>query len=343
MKLDIVRQPLFPAILTLTALTITALWGAGAPAMPSPETALEAGTAASTYTLAFPPLEELFARFQHAFPLFSQLITGILILFSGMCIGRIAIRYNLYAVSTCLPISLYAIVACGIGVGDDYLAAFTASALLALAVKNYANSYSNEYRFDALFRASFFLGLVIIIYTQALALALLLPVAILIFRRTLRETIVASVGLLLPILLLCYVNWGAGGSFLAPLMQFKTIFAGGISLHLFSSMGLPTLILLGVILLLNIFTLLVFLRNLYAVGNKPRFILLYNIGILLLTILTAFGASAASGCFTLLAVPSALLLPVLFIHVNRKIAQPIYLLLFAATFVYKIITITYLV
>ena len=135
MKIDIARQPLVPAFVTLFALAVTAMWGGAGNGVSAgaPET--------------MPLLGGALARFQAAYPVCARLAAGFMILFTGMCTGRIAIRYNLYGVSTCLPIPLYAVVACGIVSGGNYLTAFAASMLLALAAKNYCRSYCNGYGF----------------------------------------------------------------------------------------------------------------------------------------------------------------------------------------------------
>lgn len=201
MKIDIARQPLVPAFVTLFALAVTAMWGGAGNGVSAgaPET--------------MPLLGGALARFQAAYPVWARLAAGFMILFTGMCTGRIAIRYNLYGVSTCLPIPLYAVVACGIVSGGNYLTAFAASMLLALAAKNYCRSYCNGYGFDAIFRASLYLGLLPLVYAPATPLVLILPLAILLFRRTFREVVAAAAGLILPVLTACYVSWGAGEEF----------------------------------------------------------------------------------------------------------------------------------
>lgn len=201
MKIDIARQPLVPAFVTLFALAVTAMWGGAGNGVSAgaPET--------------MPLLGGALTRFQAAYPVWARLAAGFMILFTGMCTGRIAIRYNLYGVSTCLPIPLYAVVACGIFSGGNYLTAFAASMLLALAAKNYCRSYCNGYGFDAIFRASLYLGLLPLVYAPATPLVLILPLAILLFKRTFREAVVAAAGLILPLLTACYVSWGMGDEF----------------------------------------------------------------------------------------------------------------------------------
>ena len=46
----------------------------------------------------------------------------------------------------------------------NYLAGFAASMLLALATKNYCRAFCNGYGFDAIFRASLYLGLMPLVY-----------------------------------------------------------------------------------------------------------------------------------------------------------------------------------
>lgn len=325
MKFDIARQPLVPAFLTLFALAVTAVCAAtGYIQTSGPD-----GTAHGI----LPLLGGQLALFQAAYPVWSLLAAGFMLLFTGMCTGRIAVRYNLYTVGTCLPIPLYAIIACGILAGSSYLAGTAASMLLALATKNYCRAFCNGYGFDAIFRASVYLGLLPLVYAPALPLLLLLPLAVLLFRRTLREVVVAVAGLLLPILTACYISWGMGDQFTAPLFALGETVIAGQPLRLFTELPIPGLVMLGGIVLLDLTALFFFLADLYAAGTKPRFILFFNIGILALTLILLCSPAASPEAFALFAVPSALLIPVFFVRVHRGIALPVYLVLLGAAFV----------
>ena len=204
-------------------------------------------------------------------------IAGLLMLFTGMSIGRLTVRYNLYSVGTCLAIPLYGAIACGLAVGGDCLTTFAASALLALATKNFCRSYCNGFGFDAIFRASLYIGLLPLIATAAAPLLILLPLAVMLFRSTLREVAVAVAGLLLPALTLCYVNWAAGGEFLAPVAEPGSAFIAGTPLSLFLSTPVQNLVLPGAVFLLDLTALLFFLSDIYALGTKPRLIFIFNI------------------------------------------------------------------
>lgn len=326
MKFDIARQPLVPAFLTLAALAVAAMWGAAGHGF---DPAQLNGTAAIQPEAATSP-EALLLQFQTAHPVWARWIAGVLILFTGMCAGRMTIRYNLYSVGTCLAIPLYGAIVCGLAVGDDFLPAFTASALLALSMKNFARSFCNGYGFDAIFRASLYLGLLPFVSTAALPLLLILPLAVLLFRRTLREVAVAAAGLLLPAFTICYINWGAGGEFTAPLTALGNAFIAGKPLMLFTAIPFRNLILLGGILVLDLLAVLFFLSDIYAVGTKSRTILIYIISVLVLAAAVLCGPAATPGTVALAAVPSAVLLPFMFVRIHRNIALLLYLLLLAS-------------
>lgn len=345
MKFDIARQPLIPAFLTLAALAaaamcdadVTAAGTAAAKAVGNGFVAVGSATATAVATAATDGLAtalpgELLARFQSACPVWSRIIAALLILVTGIYAGRMTIRYNLYSVTTCLTVPLYGIIACGVAVGGDYLTAFTASALFMLSIKDFGRSLCNGYSFDTLFRASLYLGLLTLVSAAALPLLLLLPLALLLFRRTLREAVAALAGLLLPAFAYCYINWAVGGTFFAPLTALSHAFLTGAPLTVLAALPPFKLVLLGGIVLLVLLSLLFFLSDVYAAGTKSRFILIYNICAFALTILLLGSPAASPGSIALAAVPSAVLIPVLFVRINRYIALLLYLLLLAAAF-----------
>ena len=89
--------------------------------------------------------------------------------------------------------------------------------------------------------------------------------------------------MLLPAFTICYINWGAGGEFLTPLMALGDPFITGKPFALLSAAPLRNLVLLGGIFVLDLLALLFFLSDIYAVGTKSRTILIYNISVLVLT------------------------------------------------------------
>ena len=164
-----------------------------------------------------------------------------------------------------------------------------------------------------------------------LAPLLILPLAILLFKRTFREAVVAAAGLILPLLTACYVSWGMGDEFTAPVMTLADALVSGVPLWIFKGLPLPSLVMLCVIAALALTALLFFLSDIYAAGTKPRFILIFNTGILAMTLALLCTPSVTPEAFTLTAVPAALLFPVFFVRIDRRIALPVYLILLAAS------------
>ena len=291
MKFNIARQPLVPAFLTLVALAVVAMWKAGATGGNIPA---EGALTAAGGELAVATPAELLIRLQAACPGWSRWIGGFLILFVGMSLGRLTVRYNLYSVGTCLAIPLYGAIAAGLPrQGQAFLPILTAAALLTLASKNYARSFCNGYGFDALFRASFYLGLLLLLLPAALPFILLLPLAIALFRRTLRETVVALAGLLLPILAFCYLNWGCGGHFSDPSHPLlpDTDLRRPSSPPPWQSSPEPRRTRRCPPDLVAVFY---FLSDIYATGTKSRAIFIFYICLLALTVPAVCNPAAAS-------------------------------------------------
>lgn len=324
MQFDLARQPLVPAFLTLLALAAGYLCTLGP--LAGPETPFVAGQG-----MALPLPGELLLRFQSAWPGWSKLLVLLAILFSGMTLGRMTVRYNLYSVGTCLPIPLFAIVACGIGTGAAPLPGFTVALLGTLAVKNFSRAFRNGYGFDALFRGALYLGVLILTTPAALPSVLLLPLALLLFGRTSREAVVAGAGLLLAPLLFCYVNWGLGGDFCAPLTTIGERLLTGTPLGFIRSLPPLRQGLAGFILVLNLAAILRFLADIYAAGTKQRFMLFFHIGSLALALAALCGPAASAVDAALPAIPSTLLIPFLLIRIRTPFATAIYLLLLSGT------------
>ena len=157
MKPDIIRQPLLLAIASILVV-IAAAMTTGTTISPAPETMIST------------PLGDLIGLFQERFPRCSRILCGGLLLLTGILCGRLAVRYGLYPVSSTLTIPLYGLVACGILLGQEYLTESVAAFVLLLSTQNFFACFRNGYAIGAVFRASFFLGLLPLLYAPLLPL-----------------------------------------------------------------------------------------------------------------------------------------------------------------------------
>ena len=316
---DIIRQPLPVATFTFFVVVIVAFVRAWV-------TQRFAGEIPAVSA----PLGYYTAALRLSWPLLSAAASIVMLFVAGFLIGRSSVRAELYVTRCFLAMPLFGVVSCGVLLSSDYLTQSLTLLLLALASRNYYNSFHRHYCFDRMFRGSLYVGLIPLLYAPGAGLLLLIPLVVLLFRRTLREVAVAVAGLLLPALTLCYVNWAAGGEFLAQVAEPGSAFIAGTPLSLFLSTPVQNLVLPGAVFLLDLTALLFFLSDIYALGTKPRLIFIFNISALLLTAAALCGPAATPATVALAAVPSAVLLPFMFVRIHRAIALPLYLLLLAS-------------
>lgn len=321
MKFDIARQAFIPSFLTLAALAAVAVYGPVGAAAPMP---VVQGSG-----LWMPG--ELLLRFQASFPGWARALTCLLIIVTGVRTGHLTVRYNLYTMNTCIAIPLYGALAGGLTAGAADLPTFAGSLFLILSLKNFCRSYSTGYAFDAIFRGAFYLGILLILAPGTLPLALLLPLAVFHFHRTFRELLAALAGLLIPVLALCYVNWGAGHEFHAPLLAASAGVLDGEWLRIFIDIPFGVQLLAGGTAVLLVFALQYFYADLYAVSSRSRSILIFQLETLLLVAAVMSLPGATVSAFALAAVPASALLPLFFVRAHPGVSQPVYALSLAGS------------
>lgn len=317
MGLDVVRQPLMAAFVTQLVFAVAAM-------ACTDGVYLDSGAATEVHSLLGGHLTQV----QQMWPLAAKILCALVIFLSGVSVGRMTVRYGLYAVHTYLAIPFYGIFACGLFISGEYLVQYFAAALFILSMKNfYAGFCCGAFGFGEIFRASFLLGLILLIYTPAVVLSVVVLLAVVVFKRSVREFLVGVVGYLLPLFAVCYLNWAAGGAFTAPFAVLSETFltAGGFSVY---GLSLPVSILSGVSVVLFLCAALSYFFDMYAGGAKSRSILLFNLFLFLIMGSMFFLPCASSAVAAFAAVPMAFVLPLLFVRLDRRIAWFLYLGLF---------------
>ena len=329
MKLNIARQPFVPAFVTLLTVSVVALWGAPAPAPAAEDVVTHVSDMiGSGVAMALP--RELLLQFERSWPATARWLALLAALLTGVCIGRISVRTSLYGVNSCLAIPLFGMLACCLAGRGISLSLFLATFLLAYSMMQFCVSFRNGYSFDWVFRASFALGALVLVLPAALPLLLLLPFGVVLFRRTLRETVVALAGLLLLPLTVCYLNWCFRGTFVAPLVAVWNEFLGGVLASLFREGFTPWVCVACGFMGLNLCGLIAIGANFYSVGARARLIHIYIIGVFVLCLATACGPAADTSDAALTAVPSAALLPFFFVRIFKTFSTLLYFAVLAA-------------
>ena len=109
------------------------------------------------------------------------------------------VRYSVSAVRTYLPMAVYAMTAYGICFPAGSVSATLVPLLLILGSTQMIAAFKRSYQFEHVFKSAFCIGLLPMLYAPALPLVLIVPVTLVLYRRTLREAVVAAAGLLLQI------------------------------------------------------------------------------------------------------------------------------------------------
>lgn len=311
MRFNVVRQPLLWAFFWLSLIVAAAVaWGEPMP-----------GAAPA-------PLGDLLLAFQHAAPIWSKTIAIVLLLISGMMVGRSGVRFSLYPVGSNLPIPLYGLVACGILIGQNRLAEVTAAFVLLLSTLSFFKSYRNGFAIGLVFRGALFLGMLPLIYAPALPLPLMLIPAALFFRRTSREVFVAVFGALFPLFVLCYITWAMGGDFLDPPVQLWDNMMGDSGFRILENTTLLSPIVSGLVLLTVLCGIIFSLAHFRPLSRRAKSILIYTTLLFVVTCALAPLPSATAGLTVIIALPAALLMPHAFIRMHPLAANLFYVLLY---------------
>jgi hypothetical protein len=282
---------------------------------------------ADVLSSAVAPLGLYTARLSAAQPLLSIVVSALLVFISGLLVGRNTVRAELYPVRCYLAIPILGIVACGILLSADYLTQSVALLLLVLASSNFYNSFHRHYCFERMFRGSLYIGLIPLVYAPAVALLFMVLLAILLFQRTLREAVVAVVGMMLPMLITIFIYWASGYEPSEPLHRIHEALLAPVGYRFFGDNSMLLLVAGGMILFLSICSIASILFDIYTLRTKPRNILLYNFYLLCIVIGIYFVPGSTSVTLTLAAPAVAVLIPIALTKLNGWVASSLYVVL----------------
>mgnify|MGYP002562475959 CR=1 FL=1 len=252
-------------------------------------------------------------------------------------VSRSSVRAELYATRCFLAMPLFGVVSCGVLLSSDFLTQSLTLLLLALASRNYYNSFHRHYCFDRMFRGSLYVGLIPLLYAPGAGLLLLIPLVVLLFRRTLREAVVALSGAILPLFFAGFIHWAAGGRFDGPVRQVAAAITSDSGYRFFDGNTLFSLIAWGVIFFLLICSAAGVLLDIRTLKTKPRNILFYNLYVLCVVAGIYFVPYSSPVTLTLAAPAAATLIPVVLTKFNSAAASMFYTVLILLSLVLGLI------
>jgi len=157
------------------------------------------------------PLAAALVRLSTDMPWVAAVMAAVLVTWTLMVVVQITVRFAPASGRNYLPPQLLIIGAGGVAVGGETLAAMVGAWLLVLGLRGFAFSFRKGYRFSEVFHAGFFLGCLPLLYAPAAAVVPLVTVAaVAVYRRSLREAVVALVGMGVAVPAAGFVYWAAG-------------------------------------------------------------------------------------------------------------------------------------
>lgn len=267
------------------------------------------------------------SRWQTAAPTAAAAVAAVAWFIAGWTIGLVVRVRELYFVRTTITIPIYGIVACGIFVAHNSLAAAVASLLFAIAMRSYFNSFRDGYGFSPIFFGSMCLGAVPLLYAPAALLLSLLPLAIVIFKRSAREALVAVAGVALAPLTVCYIHWGTGGDFTEPVMQSIDALTATSGYRFFGSVAAGSAALAGYLLAMVIGAAMFCQANVYSMNSRARYITVFNICSFVVAVATLAMPSSTPAALGLVAVPTAMTVPAMLVQIRSGAANILYAVL----------------
>ena len=310
---DIIRQPLPVATFTFLVIVIIAFVRAWV-------TQRFAGEIPAVSA----PLGYYTAAFRLSWPLLSAAASIVMLFVAGFLIGRSSVRAELYATRCFLAMPLFGVVSCGVLLSSDFLTQSLTLLLLALASRNYYNSFHRHYCFDRMFRGSLYVGLIPLLYAPGAGLLLLIPV-------------VALSGAILPLFFAGFIHWAAGGRFDGPVRQVAAAITSDSGYRFFDGNTLFSLIAWGVIFFLLICSAAGVLLDIRTLKTKPRNILFYNLYVLCVVAGIYFVPYSSPVTLTLAAPAAATLIPVVLTKFNSAAASMFYTVLILLSLVLGLI------
>ena len=276
------------------------------------------------------PIGELLQSLQGSVPTLSAIVWGIALFIAALDAGRFGPKYSIYPAYTLMAIPVFGILAGGVMVSGDYLLSTAAMMVMLLGTKYLIRCIMRTDSFNDLSLAMLYYGLLPLIIAPSALLYVALPILVLVVRSTWRDWVVAVASLLFPLFAVCYWTWCAGEGFIAMAEQIYTSAFTASEFSFFSTLNVAGIALLGVIIVMVLCAITLIISDKYSIKVKSRAVMRFNALMLVVTVAMFFLPSATASLFALVAVPAAMLIPLIFVRMGVGFTETLYRLMLVA-------------
>lgn len=317
MGIDITRQPL-SIVLTQFFLLMMLFWGR-AELYPNP---LEGISIASGFALG-----GIFDAFVSDYHQLGRLLTMSVVFVNAMLITRIVTRNMVITTRTYIPSLIYLAVSSGIFVSYD-ISGYIASMLIISGSDYLICSFRRVASFDDLFKGGLFFGLAPLFCFETLLLLVAMITAMIIFKRTVRETVVAFAGFMFPLLTYSYVYWGMGYSFShIAVWGWQSVEWLGNYGVIVGNIEVVHLVFISILILVGFLSIAAFVINARNMRNRAYRIFIYFLWLLLLCAMLFAMPFRSSTGYSLVAIALSVIIPYYFVRYHNYFSTTLYTLL----------------
>lgn len=269
-------------------------------------------------------------RLADKYPAAGRSLSIIFLFVIGFIITKTMSVNLIFPARTYLPYLIYILASCGIYYSAADLAAVLSAFFLIKASAAFINSYYRGIGLGTTFKGAFLIGIVPLLYPQGAVYFILIPAAMLIFRKSGRETIITVSGFLLPALILAYITWAAGGLFTnvytSIVTDFQTAIPMDISLSFTEAARILVAGLFMIIIILSVISFFSKASEMRTHAYQTQIFMLVFIITGLLTLASPFRSVSA---LPIVAIPVSFILPCYFVRYPGKISAVLYFFLLA--------------
>lgn len=280
------------------------------------------------------PLAPYIRSFCADHSLLSPILLGLLYVYMVLRLSRSTVRVGLYPNTTLAAIALCSVLLFGALASGDYAMLCVGALLVAEAYGRLLYCFSPSLHAHYLFSAMVAFGALPLVDAAFLPLSILIPVVVVVFRATLRETAITLFGLAAPAFVYSYVMWLLGGDFVQGFVDVWGSLLAPSSLSLVTYLTLPRLVFLGFILFLQLLSVVVYLTTPMSLANGVREVwrvLIISVVILVVSLLLLPAASPS--LIVAMVLLAAIMLPILMQYASALNSVLAYLLLVLLTFI----------
>ena len=321
MILDITRHKFSEALLTLLFFAVVAVVAVAARYY---EPAVDVD-ACST------PIGHLLYSFRTSHPVWSIVLFAVIYIYAVLRLSRATVRVDLYPQSTLAAISLVAATLFGSVVSSDYPLLIIVALLIAEAFGRLLYCFGPSVRPHYLFSAMCAFGAMPLVDSALLPLAVAVPIAVIILRLTLRETVLTLLGSALPTFVYCYAMWLSHHIFYDTLLSVWNLSSISLS-SLECYLTPPRLVFIAIVVFLQLAVTLIYLTSRVTVTRATRDmwrVLMISMLVLIATV--ALSGALVSSLVVAIVLLAAVMLPLLLERANAVQTLLIYLLLVLAS------------